>query len=244
MQTQEIRIFENFYKFREGVIELSSSKKLEGIKVLRGLITNITGLRIGGTEGIVKIGGIDNPIIRNPMNDEPYIPGSSLKGKMRSLLELEKGKIKDNGKPHNCEEKDCMICKLFGVPANVKSDVGPGRLIFRDCFLTEASRKKFEELREREGWYFSEAKTENSINRWTSKSQGLRTMERIPAGAEFEFELGIRVFEGDDFEEIKKWVKDGLKLIQKDALGGCGSRGYGKVRFDKLELDGEEFKLD
>ncbi len=223
-------------------------RQLKAIKQLKGKLTNLTGLGIGGNEGIIKIGGIDSPIVRNPMTDEPYIPGSSLKGKMRALLELQMGKIKSDGKPHKynkeeCLSEPCAICLLFGASAGDDSQIGPGRLVFRDCFLTEESREKFKKLREDEGWNFSEAKMEVSINRWTSESVGLRTIERIPPGAEFDFELIIRLFEGDDEEQIEKYIKQGLNLIQKDALGGSGSRGYGKVQFLGLTLDGEKFEL-
>lgn len=225
-------------------------RQLIDIKQLKGKLKNLTGLSIGGNEGVIKIGGIDSPIVRNPMTDEPYIPGSSLKGKMRSLLELQWGKIKSDGYPHEynkekcpSEPEPCPICLLFGASAKDDSKIGPGRLVFRDCFLTEESREKFKKLREDEGWNFSEAKMEVSINRWTSKSGGLRTIERIPPGAEFDFELTIRLFEGDDEEKIKKYIQKGLKLIQKDALGGSGSRGYGKVQFLDLTLDDESFEL-
>ncbi|MBE0448925.1 MAG: type III-A CRISPR-associated RAMP protein Csm3, partial [Actinobacteria bacterium] len=85
-------------------------RRLENIKELRGRLTNITGLRIGGNEGIVKIGGIDSPIIRNPMTGEPYIPGSSLRGKMRSLLELKEGKVEPNGEPHKYKKDGKEPC--------------------------------------------------------------------------------------------------------------------------------------
>ncbi|MCL6606415.1 MAG: type III-A CRISPR-associated RAMP protein Csm3 [Paenibacillus sp.] len=226
-------------------------RQLKAIKQIKGKLKNLTGLRIGGNEGIVKIGGIDSPIVRNPMTDEPYIPGSSLKGKMRSLLELQMGKVVSDGTPHKYDEatcysnsnEPCAICLLFGAAAGDNSKIGPGRLVFRDCFLTDESREKFKKLKEDEGWNFSEAKMEVSINRWTSKSGGLRTIERIPPGAEFDFELIIRLFKDDNEETILNYIKEGLLWIQKDALGGSGSRGYGKVQFSDLTLDSKSFTL-
>lgn len=194
-------------------------------------LTCLTGLRIGGSSGVVEIGGIDNPIIRNPLNGEPYIPGSSLKGKIRSLLELDAGKINNKGGPCQCGK--CEICLLFGTSAAETSSQGPTRLIFRDCFLTEESRKKLQELREKEGSNFSEIKTEVNIDRWRAKPlSGPRQMERIPAGVAFDFNVHLRLFNEDEphKDEYIKLIEKGFALLQKDALGGSGSRGYGRVK--------------
>lgn len=223
-------------------------KKLLSHSVIIGIIKCLSGLRVGGSGGIIEIGGVDNPIIRNPINGLPYIPGSSIKGKMRSLLELEKGKIMSNGDPHKhdkniCEKNNCEICILFGSSAGDGSQLGPGRLIFRDCYLTENSRNDLQKMKEREGLNYSEIKTEVNINRWTAKSiSGPRQMERVPAGTSFDFELAIRVFENDN-DNLVSYIKEGLKLIQNDALGGCGSRGCGRVKFENLTLDGNPVEL-
>lgn len=225
----------------------SKSKKLAGFKSITGTILCESGLMIGGTGGVIEIGGVDNQIIRNPITKEPYIPGSSLKGKTRSLLELELGKVEpDTGAPHKykssiCDNEPCPICQLFGAAADSNSKLGPGRLIFRDCQLTSASRSQLEALNQKEGTNYSELKTEVSINRWSAKTSGLRTMERVPASAEFEFTLNVRLFEGDNEDKMIEYIKKGLRLIQQDALGGSGSRGYGKVQFRELKLDGKSF---
>lgn len=211
--------------------------RLKGYKVIKGTITCETGLHIGGTAETIEIGGMDNPIIRHPITQLPYIPGSSIKGKMRSLLEWKLDNFEFNGEVHqykgrNCKEKECPICRIFGTSSD-KAQIGPGRLIVRDAFLTENSKKV---LKEKKGLMYAEEKTENTINRLTARANP-RTQERVPADIVFEFEMIYRVFDfendkGKVDEKLFEYVEEGIKLIEKDALGGSGSRGYGKVKFD------------
>ena len=196
-----------------------------------------TGLHIGGTSEVAKIGGIDNCVIRDPLTGEPYIPGSSLKGKIRNLLEKLLGKVSENGEVHSCEKIEdaerCEICRLFGSP------IGEGRLIFRDFFLTDKSKEKLINQRNETG-LDTEIKVENVINRLTSQSTNLRTMERVPKGTEFEGKIiynFVKKLGQDDFiEKDLKNLSAGLKLLQDDYLGGSGSRGYGKVKINVEEV--------
>lgn len=210
----------------------SQAIDFKGKIIIKLKIKLLTGLHIGAEKETAKIGGIDNPVIKDPLTEEPYIPGSSLKGKIRSLLEKAKGKIgKDEG-PCNCEEENCEICSLFG-----SSNTGNGRLIFRDFYLTESSRKKFEK-KVKEGEGFFEEKVENAINRITGTTAqargGMRTIERVPKDTEFEGELIYnfvkRKNQDEDFlERDLKNIASGFRLLMDDYLGGSGSRGYGKV---------------
>lgn len=213
--------------------------KLKEYKKIEGIIEVVTGLHIGGSTNTIEIGGKDNPVIKHPITKEPYIPGSSLKGKMRSLLEWKLGKIdtkpgKNFGEVHQCSEPDCPICLLFGTTAE-DSKVGPARLIFRDAVLSE---KWKEEMKQKiETWSpenVSEEKYENVINRITARAKP-RNFERVSSGVEFSFEISYRVFEGGNNKitnkELFERVIEGLRLIEKDALGGAGSRGCGQVKF-------------
>jgi len=196
-----------------------------------------TGLHIGGSSEVVKIGGIDNCVIRDPNSNLPYIPGSSLKGKIRNLLEKFLGKVSENGEVHSCKEiedaEKCEICRPFG------SSVGEGRIIFRDFSLIENSKKELEKKRNETG-LDTEIKVENVINRLTSQSANLRTMERVPKGTEFEGEIiynFVKKLGQEDFlEKDLKNLSAGLKLLQDDYLGGSGSRGYGKVKIKVVEV--------
>ncbi len=211
--------------------------KLKGYKVIKGMITCKTGLHIGGTAETIEIGGMDNPIIRDPITQLPYIPGSSIKGKMRSLLEWKLDNFELNGGVHQygsrrCKERECPICRIFGTSSD-KAQIGPSRLIVRDAFLTENSQK---ELKKKKGLMYAEEKTENTINRLSARANP-RTQERVPADIVFELDMVYRVFdfendEGKVDEKLFDYVKEGIKLIEMDALGGSGSRGYGKVKFD------------
>ncbi len=192
--------------------------------IISGTIKCLTGLRIGGTKDDIEIGGLDNPIIRHPVTLEPYIPGSSLKGKLRSSLEYKHGRVQPSGEPCNCAKKECPVCRLFGPhysKDNKNHTLGPTRLLVRDS-----------KLRQRDDdneWV--ELKTENIIDRRTGAALHPRSMERVAEGSEFEFEISMRVFTGDDEKSMLKTVKEGLDLIEKEYLGASGSRGYGKVKF-------------
>jgi CRISPR-associated protein Csm3 len=179
----------------------------------------------------MEIGGLENPVIRHPLTKLPYIPGSSLKGKLRSLLEYKTGQVGPNGEPCGCTR--CLVCKVFGPHKQVKHDLGPTRIIVRDAAMAEEWAKRLEPLRE-EGLLYVEVKSENWIDRRTGVAGGggLRTQERVPAGAQFMLNISVRVFDGDKEAEIIDFIRQGLELLPHDTLGGSGSRGYGWVHVD------------
>jgi CRISPR-associated protein Csm3 len=239
--------------------------KLKDIYLIEGEIELLTGLHIGAGNDRIEIGGMDNPVVRDPVTKEPYIPGSSIKGKMRMLLELYTGAIGKKGEPLNykllnelnLDEKayqDAInLLKLFGVSGaeseELPKELGITRLSFYDQKLTEDSRKL---LRERVGALMTEEKTEVRINRISGTGEHPRHIERLPAGAKFDFKLSVKIFEGDNEKELINLIKKGLKLLEADSLGGSGSRGYGKIRFvrDKLKKkslfknEEEKFSID
>jgi CRISPR-associated protein Csm3 len=191
---------------------------------VKGTITCLTGLRIGGTKEDIEIGGMDNPIIRHPVTREPYIPGSSLKGKLRSTLEYAYGKVGSNGNPCGCTSSDCPICTLFGPHIQgrrLAHDLGPTRLLVRDATL----------IAREDGHDWVEIKTENMIDRRTGAATNPRPSERVAAGTQFHFEISVRIFDGDDEPKFKSILREGLSLIEKEYLGASGSRGYGQVKF-------------
>jgi len=216
--------------------------KLVKYKVVTGKIKLLTGLHIGGSSDIIEIGGMDNPVIKHPVTNEPYIPGSSLKGKIRSLIELAYGKVNRNGEVHKCLDVNCPVCRVFGSsPDNEASALkrGPTRVIFRDVFIDEGYKKEME----RKGltvYDIIEEKAENVLNRITAEAKP-RRLERVIPGVEFRFELVYRVFDtGDggqkDEELFEKVIRKGLKLLELDCLGGYGSRGSGKIKFEGVEI--------
>ena len=209
-----------------------------GTRKISGKIIVKTGLHIGAGNDKVEIGGMDNPIIRNPLTQEPYIPGSSIKGKMRSLLEWKLGKVAaSRGMPCSCGKADCEICRVFGsANQGGKGDEtkGPTRIIVRDAVLTKEWAEKF-----REGKSIVEEKSENSLNRITAVANP-RPIERVVPGVEFDFEIAYRVIDtGDggakDKEYFDSVVKEGLRLLRGDFLGGGGSRGNGQIDFSDLK---------
>ena len=216
--------------------------KLTSYSVVKGIISCESGLRIGGSKDSLEIGAMDNPIIRHPVNGLPYIPGSSLKGKMRSLLEVKAGTFSFKGGPCDCGK--CDVCKLFGC-GNPNNATEMTRLIFRDAMITSESEQILREAQEEKGLNFAEVKNENWIDRKTGKAGkgGLRSQERVPEGTTFSFEVSIRLFDIDNKEQFKKKIAEGLQLMEFDYLGSSGSRGYGKIKFLDLTLDGHPFTL-
>lgn len=197
--------------------------------IYTGKIVLKTGLHIGGTNAALNIGGPDKFVVRNPINNIPYIPGSSLKGKLRSLIEIKNGCSEVSTDP-NSESG-----KLFGV-AGGNDNTRPSRLIVRDAELdTESKPGMFENT----DLPYTESKTEVNIDRVTSKANP-RTFERVPAGAEFKLSMVLNIFEGEDEKELEEILFKAIEMLQDDYLGGQGSRGYGQVEIKDLKENKEE----
>ncbi len=196
--------------------------------IITGETMAVTGLKIGGTATAMAIGGVDSPVIRNPLNNKPYIPGSSLKGKMRSLIELRDGTIgnKTMGKVINgpSDDPNTNACKLFGSSGGDDKQ-RPSRIMVFDGELLN-DEKDFINT----DLPYTESKTEVVIDRITSAAVP-RTIERVPAGARFKLYIVLNIFEGDDENQLINDTISGLRLVQNDYLGGAGSRGSGQVKF-------------
>lgn len=219
----------------------TSGISLYGRIFLRGAIEIATGLHIGEAPGALAIGGVDNAVIRDVLTRRPYVPGSSLKGKMRSLSERVSGveqnwSIGQGVKIHVCTTRasyeHCPVCPVFGVLG--QSDASsPTRLVVRDAYLDDESAARLE--RARTDPPFTEVKWEAAIDRVTSAATP-RQVERVPAGAVFRpFEMILSVYEPRDTDGFRTLAR-AMQLLQDDYLGGLGSRGGGKVRFADLEV--------
>ncbi len=252
--------------------------QLQGKYLIKGKIICESGLHIGGTQEGVEIGGVDNIVIRDPLTTIPYIPGSSLKGKLRHLSEWQLNLVfpdRDDKKKfpaHSCEnskemkdfekslesesfdnnkrqeEKDkklkefistCPICCMFGASAGG----APTRLTVRDAFPTgiENPNKppKDTTLWKWQNWMgeniYTELKTENSIDRVTSEANP-RTMERVPAGSIFSFEIIFDIYRNQDRALLQN-LFSAMHLLEDSALGGSGTRGSGRIKFQVEEVE-------
>jgi len=226
-----------------------TSLKLEKKVFISGEIVTKTGIHIGGSSLGLSIGGADKVVVRNPVTNLPYIPGSSLKGKMRSLLEKAYGlvelKQERNGEGKTvwkgplCQNPDEPVVQLFGRPAESsgveKPCYAPTRLTVRDCNLLNEDALA---AAENTDMYCTEVKTEVNIDRLTSAANP-RSFERVPAGARFGLDLVLDIYNVDcdetgekkQDEKFLKLILEGLALIEDDYLGGQGTRGYGQVKF-------------
>jgi CRISPR-associated protein Csm3 len=206
-------------------------------------------LRIGAGRDTVEIGGIDNPVIKHPHNQHPYIPGSSLKGKLRSLLEWALNKIEDEGAVWGSDRRrsyqpDDQVLRIFGTTSD-KWSAGPARIVVRDAVLDS----HWAESVLSQGLPLTEEKTEVTINRIQGKAadMGPRTMERVPSGARFRMEILFKEYsiDGDGGSCDRRCLErliEALRLLEQDALGGSGSRGYGQVEVLDLKLDGADIQ--
>jgi len=225
--------------------------QLTKIQTLEANLVLLSGLRIGASEGEIRIGGVDNQVIRNPHSDEPYIPGSSLKGKVRSLLEWRSGAvrseplgIKDISDRHPGVKP---ILQLFGVGGGDQlsddqaMEIGPTRLAFWDAPLR---RDWVSQIKDR-NLMLTEVKTENRIDRIKGVAEHPRQTERVPEGAEFDFRLSFKVLDVDgDGAVLRRTLFNGLRLLEMDSLGGSGSRGYGKLKLRNMRLDGADVQSE
>jgi CRISPR-associated protein Csm3 len=206
----------------------------------------LSGLIIGGNDTGLEIGGVDKVCIRNPLTNEPYIPGSSLRGKMRSQLEKRLGLplnqsvggvnihsgLEDYREKDPAKIKYTPIGHVFGVTGD-KAKGHPSLLLVRDVRMSDDTRNELSNTKT--PLQFAELKTEVAIDRVTSAATP-RTLERVPAGAVFsDAELVYSIYSASDFDHLKL-VVDGLQLVEDDYLGGAGARGSGKVRFEKLRV--------
>ncbi|MEZ0344246.1 MAG: type III-A CRISPR-associated RAMP protein Csm3 [Caldimicrobium sp.] len=250
--------------------------KYQGSLIIEYKLKALTGLRIGGSKEQFEIGGLDNPVIKTEVEipdyyevngkkepvpqGAPYIPGSSLKGKIRSLLEWINGNVEEMiktatssskkdekvieaaGKPCSCGQ--CEICKIFGCGDSnkinelaKKGDVsilpGPPRLKVFDAYPTYETLKRLKEALGEN--IFTEIKTENQINRLTSRANP-RKIERVPAGAEFEGVMIFDFYHEKDKEELLPIVFQGMQALEDNYLGGYGSRGSGRVKFVEITV--------
>lgn len=219
-------------------------EKLVKKVIVRTQMEILTGIHIGGSKESVEIGGLDNSVIKLATKDnQPYIPGSSIKGKMRCLLEQIAGASRIGGGRGNYNEKPLEIRKIIDL-FGFADDGKPSKLIVRDAYMDPEDLKK---LRDNEylDMPYTEIKTENNIDRVKGVAEAPRQMERIPAGVKFNVEFVINVWGVDensnDFQASFDLLKKGIKALESDYLGGNGSRGYGQVKFSELKIEEVNF---
>lgn len=234
------------------------SLKLEGKYVITSDIKAKTGLHIGTSGNTYEIGGVDNAVVKDA-EGRPYIPGSSLKGKMRALMEYAEKLInpdnmiiavenKEKAKNihiHMCSNRDCTVCNIFGRnhgkhkkangdprPLDATEVITPTRLIVRDAYLEPKSID--EAMKENLDLEWTEVKFENNLDRITSMANPRQT-ERVPAGAIFKSEMILNVLNDEGDRYLKKLL-EAMALLEDDYLGGQGTRGYGKIAFENIKI--------
>ncbi len=247
---------------------MASAPRLAGKVVVCGELKVLTGLRVGAAASALEIGGVDNPVVRDPATREPYVPGSSFKGKLRSLLTRAHGlELRRLGRVrlHWCDAAEqyrtCMVCPTFGqFPSgpgggDYSAFVTPTRVTVRDARLRPyleveeiIARGQGKQAR-RISWDdvdmdlpYSEVKVEVALDVVTAASNP-RQMERVPPGAIFDTELLFSVYRADasgiDPEMEQKRLREvvtAMRLLEDDYLGSSGTRGYGKVKFQRVKV--------
>ncbi len=203
--------------------------KLLGNIILEGKIIAKTGLHIGGSSESLQIGGVDKPVLRDPNTQLPYIPGSSIKGKLRMLVEFKEGLILADGKVVN--NADQVPAQIFGTSADDARN-GPTRLTVRDAHPDETTIEMWEKLKS--DLLYTEYKGENNLNRITSAANP-RFFERVVPKSKFDCQFIYSIYDGisnvNDLKNIEHFF-EALVLLEQSSLGGHGSRGYGRIAFE------------
>ncbi|PMB85055.1 type III-A CRISPR-associated RAMP protein Csm3 [Dolosicoccus paucivorans] len=198
-------------------------KRIKAKVRITGTLRLQTGLHIGSSSAFAAIGATDSPIIKDPLTNLPIIPGSSLKGKMRSLL----ARTKNEKVANQPDEDHETIRRLFGDAYDHKQ----AALIFNDLFLINE-----QELMDRGAELLTEVKFENTIDRRTAGAKP-RQIERAIAGSEFGIDLIYNVSDLIELDDDFSFILDGFKLLTLDYLGGSGTRGYGRVEFSDFQAE-------
>lgn len=200
--------------------------------IIKAELKLLTGMHIGKSNDFAPIGAVDSVIITDPLTKQPIIPGSTLKGKLRTMLaKLEKT---DDHMLKTHKEDNEMIKRLFGASS---PEIVESRLQFYDIFLNNAEELKNKEM----DLAYTEIKFENTINRITAVAMP-RQLERVPAGAKFDFKLVYNCEDASDLEEDIENLARALKMIQLDYIGGSGTRGYGKIAFSDFSVECAKLK--
>jgi CRISPR-associated protein Csm3 len=158
-------------------------------------------------------------------------------------MEKKLGKFSSDGKPCGCGQSDCFVCRVFGPHMNPRHNLGSTRILVRDACFNKTTKEEYEKLAKEKGVSYIEKKTENLVLRTTGTAKDPRSQERVPAGAEFDVEIVIQVYDTDNENDLINFVKEGLRQVQSTYLGGFGSRGSGKVSFYDMKIDGTAFTL-
>lgn len=202
--------------------------------IIKGEIEAITGLHIGGSSSNMEIGALDQNNVIKTANGIPYIPGSSLKGKLRNMLAKAVGST-DVG---DDKEKEYQIDKIFGVGAKDSQEFGEALLRVRDADLNLDSVENMEM-----DFEYSEVKYENSIKRISGEATP-RPIERVPAGAIFCFEMIYNCFDESEEPNHLQTLAFAMKMLQLDSLGGSGTRGSGKIKFKNIKVSKAEIDAE
>lgn len=190
--------------------------------IIRTTLKIITGLHIGTGGAFSAIGAVDSPVVKDSLSRLPVIPGSSLKGKMRTLLARH---ISGGTASESPNDDPPEIIRLFGASS---PDIIKSRLQFSDAFISNA--EKFPE------YGITEVKFENTINRGTCVANP-RQIERVVKGVEFETVISYDAFNEKEAAEDLKNLATAMKLLQLDYLGGHGTRGSGRVSFTSIKFE-------
>lgn len=213
---------------------------------ITGTMEIVTGTHIGGSSEFSAIGAVDAPVIRDAVSKLPMIPGSSLKGKMRTLLAK---KYSNGGLPKTLEDDDPKIVELFGGSDPKKKtetdpekkpekSMKPAKLLFSDMILSNK-----EDLCKKGALGPTEIKSENTINRQTAVANP-RQIERVIRGAKFPLDIIYEVTDEAKAADAMRLLAEGFRLLEYDYIGGHGSRGYGKVKFNNLRADAVIGEID
>ena len=196
--------------------------KLKRKIIIKADLKVLTGMHIGGSNAYSAIGTPDSPVIRSALDGRPIVPGSSLKGKLRTLLA---SVIDKDDQYEDPSKDDDRIKRLFGASASKDSEnTELSKLQFADAYV-KTNQKELTEI-----------KFENTIPRGNCTANP-RQIERVVPGVVFETVIVYQETNPEETEEDLKNLAKGMRLLQYDYLGGHGTRGYGRVSFKNISVE-------
>lgn len=216
-------------------------------------------LHIGSGFGFARI--IDHTSIKDA-EKLVYIPGSTIKGKLRSICKKIALTLDDKHfwnkdekicqtleKPDVCKyetiAEHCVICRIFGSPFM------EGRFLFSDAKLERTEAEKIKVLSKISRFRVDEQdEVKNSVKlsrvRRISDPQHLFTLESVSKRLKFEGVIHVRdalnqILNEDLVKAENDLLKYGLRSLTH--LGGQKARGLGRIEYiycPELGLQGSE----
>lgn len=196
---------------------------MRDVLLIEACLTTVSSLYIGAGADREAGGSRDLPVLRNALDDMPIVPGSSLRGRMVTLL---KAHCPDAIAGEETAAQALAI--LFGTPGKRSA------LSFWDC-------------QPEVPWAYEHRAAGLALTHWRSEQAPMpdkrlvfRRRELISAGVRFRFRLTLLAAQAENAglptQAALDRVRQGLLLMEQHGIGGATVRGFGRVAFSDVTV--------